>query len=211
MCEDSSGLLVVTVVAVAVVIALLLLLLRGRVPAALIVIVALLLTLLVAAVLLVSGVAEGIAPERSQTSADGSAFQATATLIADDAADGGTAESAENGTRLSIRPRGAGNQRHSREKNEKGVFHDDWGGSQVLVVTALAVLGIADGIAACGTECAADQRAFEAAAALRTDDAADSSTTKAANDGPLLSGRAGGAGRQGSGGEDGEDDVFHRL
>ena len=76
--------LVVVVVAVAVVVTLLLLLLTT---------VALLLALVVLLLLaLITGIAKSIAAQGSEAGANGGTFQATTTLIADDAADGRTAQ-----------------------------------------------------------------------------------------------------------------------
>jgi len=78
-----------------------------------------------------------------------------------------------------------------------------------IVVTAATIPGVADGVAACGTERATDESTFKPAMTLRTNDAAEGSTTESANDGSLLSAWSGGAGRECSSGDDGEDEVFH--
>lgn len=56
----------------------------------------------------------------------------------------------------------------------------------LVVVTATAVSGVANGIAAQGSERTTDGGAFETTTALRSDDAADSGTAKPANDSSLL-------------------------
>ena len=68
--------------------------------------------LLALVVALVLGIADGIAADGPQSTANSSAFQAASALVADDAAQCRTAEPAYNGTGLGIGPgctRGGGN------------------------------------------------------------------------------------------------------
>jgi hypothetical protein len=70
-------------------------------------------------------------------------------------------------------------------------------------------LGVADGVAADGTEGASDGGTLEAAAALVADDAAEGGAAEAADDGAGLGIGAGGAGDGGEG--EGEDAEFEEC
>jgi len=94
--------LVVVVVAVTVVVTLLLLL-----ASTIALLLALVVLLLVA---LVTGIAEGIATQSTETGADGGTFQATTALVPDNATDGGAAKCTKHRAGLSIRAGSAGNQ-----------------------------------------------------------------------------------------------------
>jgi hypothetical protein len=99
----SNGCLIVLIVAVAVVVALLLL----RWGATVALLLALVILLLLA---LVTGIAKGVATQGSEAGTDGSAFEATSALVADDATNGRAAQCTKHGTGLSVRTRSTGDQ-----------------------------------------------------------------------------------------------------
>ena len=78
---------------------------------------------------LILGVAYGIAADSTECSADGSAFEPAAALVANDAAKCRATETAYDSTGLSIGAAGAGNagncQSESEQFDEFG-FHDVW-------------------------------------------------------------------------------------
>lgn len=108
---------IVVVVAVPIVVALLLL---SRVPTAAAVVIA----LLIAGILLVACIADGIATKGTEASADGRAFEAASTLVANDTACGSACKGTHDGARLGVGTRGTRNQGSSGEECQDELIHN---------------------------------------------------------------------------------------
>lgn len=74
------------------------------------------LVLIILSVALILGIADGVAAEGTETSADGCTFKAATALVANDAADGSTAKSTDDGASLGVWTRGTRDKADGREE-----------------------------------------------------------------------------------------------
>lgn len=85
--------------------------------------------LLALVIALVLGVAYGVPSDRSESTANGCAFEAATTLVADDATESGPTETTDNGSGLSIGTRStrdAGKSHSENSKFREFGFHRSW-------------------------------------------------------------------------------------